>query len=193
MDENLLLWCGNFDTYEGCCMMWAKNIINYAKEAYNSVQIGNFVSFAMMQRCIVENYVCACFIKRYEEERLWEKWFLSSMQSSLNLAKKLSGRGDKYEKVQMNINDLCHEKDMPEVCDLKSSYGWTSEIIKKKKPTFFDLCEYIDKSIYNDYQWLCDFSHGVNAVNKTYRFTFVESYMNLITNFVLYFQKSFEE
>lgn len=193
IDTNLSTLSGNFDTYEGCCIIWAKNIVTYAKEAYNSAQIGNFISFAMMQRCIVENYVCACFIKRYEEERLWEKWFLSSMTSTSNLLKKLTGRVDKHEQFRVEIDELCYERDISIEYDLKATYGWTSEIIKKKKPTFFDLCEYIDKSIYDDYRWLCDFSHGVNAINKVYRFTFVQSYMHLLMKFVLYLQRSFEE
>ena len=193
IEANIPMSGGNFDTYEGCCIIWARNIVTYAKEAYNNAQIGSFISFAMMQRCIVENYVCACFIKRYKEEKLWKKWFLSSMTSTSNLMKKLTGRVDKYEQFQIDIDELYHESDISAECDLNSAYGWTSEIIKKKKPTFFDLCEYIDKSIYNDYRWLCDFSHGVNAINKVYRFTFVHSYINLLTNFVLYLQRSFEE
>lgn len=90
----------------------------------------------MMQRCIVENYVCSCFIKRYKEERLWKKWFLSSMTSTSNLMIKLTGRADKYEQFQIDIDELCRESDISMECDLKSAYGWTSEIIKKKKPTF---------------------------------------------------------
>lgn len=184
---------GNFDSYEGCCIIWAQNIVMYAKEAYNSARIGNFISFAMMQRCIVENYVCACFIKRYEEERVWQKWFLYSMISTSNLLRKSNGKVADNEQFQIDFNELYHESGISDECDLKAAYGWTSDIINKKRPTFFDLCEYIDKSIYNDYRWLCDFSHGVNAVNKVYRFTFVESYIHLITNFVLYLQRSFEE
>lgn len=182
---------GNFDTYEGCCNLWLKNIINYTKEAFNSVQLGNFVSFAMMQRCIVENYVCACFIKRYKDERLWEKWFVSSMVSTSFMLNKLSK--NKYQHLQLNIDEFCNEAGISVDWDVKATYGWTSEIIKKRRPTFFDLCDNINPSYYNDYRFLCDYAHGVNAINKTYRFTFVESYIHLITTFVLYIQRSVEE
>lgn len=184
---------GNFGTYEGCCILWIKNIINYAKEAFNSAQLGNFVSFAMMQRSIVENYVCACFIKRYKEERLWEKWFVSSMASSSYMLNKLTGNKGKYERAQLDIDKFCVELGVSIDWDVKSTYGWTSEILKKKRPTFLDLCNNINSNYYKDYRWLCDYAHGVTAINKIYRFTFIESYMYLLTTFVLYIQRSVEE
>ena len=183
----------NFDTYEGCCNLWIKNIMCYAKEAFNSIQLGNFVSFAMMQRCIMENYVCACYVKRYEEEKLWEKWFVSSMISTSDMLNKVTGDKGKYKQLQLNIEEFCAEVGVSVNWDVKGTYGWTSEVINKKRPTFFDLCDNINSSYYKDYRWLCDYAHGVTAINKIYRFTFVESYISLLTTFVLYIQRSVEE
>ncbi len=184
---------GNFDTYEGSCNLWIQNIVNYAKEAYNNAQIGNFVSFAIMQRCIIENYVCACFIKRFKKERLWEKWFISSMASTSDMVQKFTRDTQIQIKAQSEVNEFLDKISITKNWDMKASYGWTSEILKKKNPSFYDFCKFIDPSIYRDYRLLSDFSHGVNAINKTYRFTFVDTYLNLLSTLVMYVQKSTEE
>ncbi len=184
---------GRFDTYEGCRYLWIQNIMKYAKEAYNSAKIGNFISLAIMERCIIENYVCACFIQRYEKERLWEKWFISSIISSCNMLYKSTKDNQKQEEIQKYIDELCRDRGISIDWDVRSEYGWTSAVLKKKKPTFYDLCEFVDLDIYKDYRMLCDFCHGVNAVNKIYRFTFVETYLNLLSMLVLYVQKSIKE
>lgn len=193
IDAKVQILKGGFDTYEGSCNLWIKNIMNYAKEAYNSIQIGNFISLAIMMRCIVENYVCACFVKRYKDERLWEKWFISSMVADKDMLYKSNNDKQKQEKAQKEIDGFCNEIGITINWNTKDSYGWTSEILKKKKPNFFNLCEFINPSIYKDYRYLCNYCHGINAINKVYRFTFYETYLNLLSILVLYVQRSAEE
>ena len=118
---------------------------------------------------------------------------ISSMASSNNMLYKLINDNQKQEKAQKEMDEFCSEIGMNINCDAKASYGWTSEILNKKRPSFFDLCEFINPSIYNDYRYLCDFSHGVNAINKTYRFTFIDTYFNLLSMLVLYVLRSTEE
>lgn len=125
--------------------------------------------------------------------RLWEKWFISSMITKCNMLYKLTKNNQKQEEIQGFIDELCCDRGISIDWNVKSEYGWTSVVLKKQKPTFYDLCEFVDLDIYKDYRMLCDFCHGVNAANKMYRFTFVDTYFNLLCILVLYVQRSTEE
>ncbi|MGF6989737.1 hypothetical protein M2150_000980 [Lachnospiraceae bacterium PM6-15] len=195
VEEEILGLRGGFDTFEGCCNLWVQNMLSYAKEAYNSIEVGNFISLAMMARCMLENCVCGVYIHRFEEQRLWEKWFISSAIARQTEACNLTSNTDVQRRLEESVKVLYEERGVID-WEVKNKYGWTAPVVGKKQPNFRELCEFsdlFDPYVYKDFRRLCDYCHGTQAFGKIYRFTFVNTYLYLIFVLVRYFQLSVEE
>lgn len=70
-------------SHEGFCHLFAKSIINYAKMAYDNMQLGHFFATHMIFRTIIENCVCMDVIQRYPEHELWKYYLVKSYRDAL--------------------------------------------------------------------------------------------------------------
>ena len=70
-------------SHEGFCHLFAKSIIDYAKMAYDNMQLGHFFATHMIFRTMIENCVCMDVIQRYPEQELWKYYLVKSYRDAL--------------------------------------------------------------------------------------------------------------
>ena len=177
-------------SYQWTIDLWASYALELSKEAMNNIIIGNFFSFATLNRTIIECYVYSYCIKNFKEEKLWERWI------SHNINKKIfngfpEGVEKEYSKVFFNTfkghNNKIRENE------------WLRDVIskpKREKIYFNDICNLVkskDESIgdiYSDYQKMCDYVHGTDLFIKLFSFIFYDTYYQLIAIMFKYISKS---
>jgi len=112
--------------------VWHLHLKNLTIELFNSFVHGNLISVAAMTRAIIECYVYLSVIKKEQNARLLEDWFLCSLiVGSKKYAK------DGKDRVLRSVEQYCQDKEI----DYSEAYvrlrenenGWLSSIIKKKK------------------------------------------------------------
>ena len=172
------------EEYEGACNVWFGSLLELIKEAYNNLVIGNFYSYTMIGRTIIENYVCFYLIKKYKKEELWKKWYYNSLNQSVQKLKKLAPEYDGTKEACRQFEEICREQNIEDTegREYARDYGWIESVLnvpKKKKISFKMLCENVDEEIYEDFSKLSESVHGVSIFEKIGKFTFEESFFHM--------------
>lgn len=178
------------ESFEGSCHLFITSIIEYSKEAYNSIINGNFYALATLDRVIIENYVCLSLIKKYKDEELWKYWQLYSFQSQLRKLEDKTKQGMVNALLVNYSKDLGIEESVLNNKKFRKSNGWVESVCN---PTMFDMCNQISDKIYADYKYLCDYSHGTSIMLKIITFSFYERFENLVNIFFIYVSRIFNE
>lgn len=171
------------ETYEGVCSLFATSIIEYAKEWYDNVIMGHFHSASMINRGIIENYVCFKLISEYRQEELWKYWLIHSF----NHIPYIFGEKEMPLDIKGYFNFICDKINIDkEFLDkyIHKNYGWAYKFTKKF--SFYNLCKLIDKRIYNDYRIVCEYVHGTNVLQKRTPFMFNVSLLSMFSMLVVY-------
>lgn len=120
-------------SHEGFCHLFAKSIIDYAKMAYDNMQLGHFYAAHMIFRTMIENCVCMDVIQRYPEHELWKYYLVKSYRDALKSA------GDEIEADEQAFFEKMY-----------SDHGIEKEFYtKSKKKASKRAFAYIDR----DYGW----------------------------------------
>ena len=82
--------------------------LDYLKEAFLSIIIGNYNSFAACVRTIIENYIGFMLIKKYRNKNVWKDWCLWSFFKTIKALKSVSNR-EAINKFKNSFKELCNE------------------------------------------------------------------------------------
>jgi len=117
-------------------------------------------------------------IKKEENARLLENWFLCSLIVGSKKYDK-----DNQDKILGILEQYCQDNDI----DYLETYAllregensWLSTVIEKankQRISFKDVCNHISESeVYNDFQDASSFVHGQDAISKMQPFSFYAS------------------
>lgn len=155
--------------------LWYSHLKELIVELFNNFIYGNLLSVAAMTRTLIECYVYVSILMKEQSNELSEEWFLCSLMMKVK-------KNDNLEsKAIEKIKSYCKESglDFEEVYNRfpkNNENAWLTRVIKKKRVTFHDACEYLGEvEIYEDYQHLCAFVHGQDIYSKMMPFTFYSS------------------
>lgn len=151
-------------------------------ELFNSFVAGNFLSAAAMTRTLMESRAYLTILLREKSAQLLEDWYLCGIIRAFYDQKKGFS-----QKGHSAVEALCQAfgRDPEEVIRRFTKGGdnaWLSPVIPGRKwITFRQVCEALeDESLYQDYQWACDFAHAQAPCAKQFSFTFYESIYHLL-------------
>lgn len=177
-------------SHDGICHMFAKSIIDYAKMAYDNMQLGHFHATHMIFRVILENCVCLDVVQRYPEHELWKYYMVKSYRDALK------STGDELENnEQAFLEEMYHNHDIEEEFYIKSkkkgskkafayidkNYGWNYKI--HSDFTFSGLCSLIDQREYKDFKLMSMYSHGTAIHLKIGGFASMDHIFNMLSFF----------
>jgi len=162
----------------GLLANWRLHLKDLIIELFNSFVHGNLISVAAMTRSLIESYVYLKVIKKEENARLLENWFLCSLIVGTKKYDK-----DNQDKILGILEQYCQDNsiDYLETYALlrEGENSWLSTVIKKtnkQRISFKDACNYISESeVYNDFQDASSFVHGQDAISKMQPFLFYTS------------------
>ena len=172
-------WCETVDTekVEAASLMglWRKHLNDIINELFNNFIHGNLLSAAAMTRTLIECYVYISILIKEQDPKLIEDWYLCSLMMKVK-------EGDDAENKILGLIKTCcttFGRDFAQVYQKfykKGENRWLSAVIDKKRITFHDACEYLERpEIYDDFQDLCSFVHGQDVYSKMMPFTFYSS------------------
>ena len=174
-------------SHEGFCHLFAKSIIDYAKMAYDNMQLGHFFATHMIFRTMIENCVCMDVIHRYPEQELWKYYLVKSYRDAL----KSTGDEIKADE-QVFLEEMYMDHGIEEEFYTKSKkkdskkafayidrdYGWTYKI--NSNFTFSGLCNLIDQREYRDFKLMSMYSHGTAIHLKIGSFASMDHIFNML-------------
>ena len=152
----------SISSYDDTKKYFMNKHIDYLKEAFSSLLLGNYNAYSCLMRIIIENYVSIELIKKYQKKELWKYWYLFSYQKALR-----SLDDSEKEKIQDSFINLCKKYDV-DIHDLsiKNDYGWLKRIGKLEKYNFFEVCKLVNQDIYQDYEHFSQSIHNNNYFSK---------------------------
>lgn len=172
-------------SYEGVCHLFAKDIVDYSKMAFDNLILGNFRGTKMINRTVLENLVCLDLIVHNDE--LWKYYLVYSYRNviyKLNhipTDQELDRLEGLYEVYDIS-EDFYIKQEGRRKSYIKEPYGWTYKINDTKQFTFEKMCNLIgEDSEYKGYKMLSDYSHGTSLYMKIHGLNFME---NIISMFV---------
>lgn len=169
--------CDKTDSYEGTCYLFAKSIMEYAKASMDNLLLGHFKISSIINRIILENYVCFELIYQYKEEALWKYWIIYSFYHSQDkfgkkdkkMLKKFKDKMIKENKIEkIYFNKFINER-----------YGWTFKV--NDVFNFRGLCDLVDVFHYKDFIYESEYVHGVSLFQKENPFSLDGEVLNSIT------------
>ncbi len=177
-------------SHEGFCHLFAKSIIDYAKMAYDNMQLGHFFATHMIFRTMIENCVCMDVIQRFPEHELWKYYLVKSYRDAL----KSTGDEIKADE-QAFLEEMYLDHGIEEEFYTKSKkkdskkafayidkdYGWTYKV--HNNFTFSGLCSLIDQREYKDFKLMSMYSHGTAIHLKIGSFASMDHIFNMISFF----------
>lgn len=177
-------------SHEGFCQLFAKSIIDYAKMAYDNMQLGHFFATHMIFRTMIENCVCMDVIQRYPEHELWKYYLVKSYRDAL----KSTGDEIKADE-QAFLEEMYLDHGIEEEFYTKSKkkdskkafayidkdYGWTYKV--HNNFTFSGLCSLIDQREYKDFKLMSMYSHGTAIHLKIGSFASIDHIFNMLSFF----------
>ena len=178
-------------SHDGFCHLFAKSIIDYAKMAYDNMQLGHFFATHMIFRTMIENCVCMDVIQRYPEHELWKYYLVKSYRDALK------STGDEINADdQVFLEGMHTDYGIEEEFYIKSKkqnskkpfayidrdYGWTYKV--NTNFTFSGLCNLIDQREYKDFKLMSMYSHGTAIHLKIGSFASMDHIFNIISFFL---------
>ena len=177
-------------SHEGFCHLFAKSIIDYAKMAYDNMQLGHFFATHMIFRTMIENCVCMDVIQCYPEHELWKYYLVKSYRDAL----KSTGDEIKTDE-QVFLEEMYIDHGIEEEFYTKSKkkdskkafayidkeYGWTYKV--NNNFTFPGLCSLIDQREYKDFKLMSMYSHGTAIHLKIGSFASMDHIFNMLSFF----------
>lgn len=175
------------ETYEETCFLFKKAIVEYAKEGFNCILTGSFYAVNMINRSMIENYVCYYLVTKHRDLELWKYYRIHSyfvkMYQHDNIKLQLDNR---FNAILKNY-DI--DKSILNTKDFRRNYGWT--FLLGKNLSFRDLAESVDSTLYEDFKFLSDYSHGVSLLQKQGTFTFYQTILPMYFRFYYCIQSLF--
>lgn len=179
--------CNQTDCFEGVCYLFAESIVAYGKASFDNLVLGHFHVSNMVNRTILENFVCLNIISQFKEFDLWKYWIIHSFY---NAGKKVGINGVPDE-LKGKFGEMCKrydiETDFLEFA-VKKNYGWTYKI--NKNFTFEGMCKLIEKYHYEDFKFESDYVHGSSLFQKVVPYSLfgsVESVISILFTYMQYF------
>jgi len=161
--------------------IWRRDTLYLIKELYNSFAAGNFYTTAVLTRVLIENYVLSHIIINNDSAGI--DWYFHSMIKNIHFKIPKNKREDaeRFLEEAMKEKDL-KNSDFERLNEPQKNYHWLSFLINKKDKdiTFCDACKIVDKSIYSDYEKLCDYIHPQNMAVKSSKFTFYNEFLYVL-------------
>lgn len=149
--------------------LFTSALLEYSKEAYNSVLRGNFYAAAMLNRAMIENYVCLRIVLDHPEKELWKYWEVHSYMKAV--------KRKNLPELEVELLKFCEKSGVdPSLLkkrEFNDSKGWLLPVTRQL--SMKSLCSLVDPAIYEDYQDLCDFVHGISLFQKQMTFTFYDT------------------
>lgn len=176
--------CDNTDCFEGVCYLFAKSIIKYAKASMDNLMLGHFEVSSIINRTLLENYVCFELIFKNKEEALWKYWLVYSYYHVHDqFSKRNKEMLDKFMKRMINRQNI--EIEFSEKY-IDKPYGWTFKI--NKNFNFKGLCKLVESSDYKDFKYESEYVHGVSLFQKEAPFGTEGAVLNVISLLFIYVQ-----
>lgn len=183
------------DSYEGVCGLFAKSIIDYGKASIDNLFLGHFHVSNMVNRTILENFVCLKVIKEHEELGVWKYWIVYSYYNAHRKFGKKGVPSDLQELFDDVVEQYDIEKDFLKFA-INKQYGWAYKVNPRMKFTFKGLCKLADYKYYKDFTYESDYSHGTSFFQKKapyLLFGSVESVLSILFTYMLFFAELYCE
>lgn len=144
--------------------------VEYSKQAFFNLILGNIELYCAGLRIIIENYVVLANIVN-SSDNVWKKFYLRSFSSAIGLLR--TNDAIDLERVIFGFENLKDEYNFSGESFSESyfNYDWLSDENNKIK-SFKDACHLIDDHIYKDFQLLSNYSHCNSFVFKLSRFDY---------------------
>ena len=172
------------ESFDNVCKMFANTMLEYAKATIDNILIGHVKAANILNRTIIENYVCLKAIIEHEEKMVWKYWLVHSFY---NTPRKY-GNETLPDRLRNNFLRMCSRLDIEaeflEKKIIEKNYGWLWKVTNNF--TFKGVCNLINSDAYDDYKLTSEFSHGTSFFQKIYSFTMDSSVINMISIVYLY-------
>ena len=174
---------------DGICRKFLKSIVEYAKAACDNIYLGHFNVANIINRVIIENYVCIKAMQK--NDTVWKYWHVHSWYIT---PRKYADDEGITERLDQAVERLSEEyKIDPSFLNSKvigKDYGWIFPICKHY--TFRSLYENVAPEVQDDYRTMCEFSHGVSYFQKEDPFTFDSSQLNTLSILFTYVHLAYQ-
>ncbi len=144
--------------------------VEYSKQSFFNLILGNTELYCAGLRIIIENYVVLANIVN-SSDNVWKKFYLRSFSSAIGLLR----TNDKIdlERVIFGFESLKNECNLSgeNFSESHFNYDWLSDENNKIK-SFKDACYLIDDCIYKDFRLLSNYSHCNSFVFKLSKFDY---------------------
>ena len=169
------------NSYKGVLSLFMHKHLEYLNEAFLSLSLKHYNSFAVCIRIIIENYVSFMLIKENKNKNLWKDWYLWSIYKSLKTIRSYPNCSrEMYQKFEKNYESMCNRlgvtSDYITNCE---SYGWLKRVYNLNSYRFKNASDKIDKQIYKDFSYYSSYTHNNDMLSKI---NWVD--MALLTKFV---------
>lgn len=162
--------------YDSIVSLFINKHLDYVQEAFTSLLLKNYNAFSCVMRIMIENYVSFIMIKKYKNKEIWKDWYLWSFYKQIDKV----NLEPYHTKVKENYEKMCDNLNVPsDYIKNAQSYGWLKRVLKLKNYSFKNVCDLVDKSIYDDFSYLSGNIHNTDMYTKT---NWID--MNLLTKFL---------
>ena len=172
-------------SHDGICHLFAKNIVDYSKMAYDNILLGHFHATNMINRSVLENCAFLDIIISHPDEELWKYYIVHSQGNAIL---KLSSKSNHEKEIE-----LCKLYDLYDIDDdfytkqtgrkkayIREKYGWTYKI--NQNFSFSGICNLLSDAERIGFQMLSRYSHGTDIDLKIGSSIFVGDIMNMFVN-----------
>lgn len=174
---------------DGICHKFLKSMVEYAKAACDNIYLGHFSVANIINRVIIENYVCIKAM--HKNDTVWKYWHVHSWY---NTPRKYAGDEAVPDTLIHAVERLGMEYGIdPDFMNPKvigKDYSWIFPICKHY--TFRTLYENVAPEVQDDYRTMCEFSHGVSYFQKEDQFTFDSSQLNTLSILFTYVHLAYQ-
>lgn len=179
VEKELREYRGVDANYKSVSCLFMNKHLDYLREALLSLSLGNYNSFAVCARIMIENYVGFELLKKYRKRNVWKDWYLWSYYKAVKTLES-NAKKEIVDKVKKAYVELCEVLgvDSDYITDT-NSYGWLKRVEPLKKYNFNYACRLIDSNLYDDFVFYSSYVHNNDMVSKT---NWV--HMGLLTKFI---------
>ena len=163
--------------YKNTCYLFLRSIVDYAKASSDSFYLGHFSTTNIINRTIIENYVCLKALLQHEI--LWKYWYVHSLYNTP--LKYVDDPSEVDEKLIQIWKSKCdeYEVDPAFIKIIRKDYSWVYPVCKDTN--FKALCDIISPGTHSDYKMMCEFTHGTSFFQKEDPHTFISSQLNSLS------------
>lgn len=146
------------DFSRGWRQLFAGSILDFSKETCNCLSIGCYQAAASLCRTLIENVLCLSAIQKHPQlAPYWEVHALLRFPDAF---------------PPERVAEYCRDRGIDPVVlgdrEFRRDYGWAFPVTDNL--SLRGIAELTDESIYEDYQYFCDYVHNTSALRKRFGF-----------------------